>query len=160
MLGAEDAALDAFFAQVLGYIEGRKQAEGSGARMAQLRVPAGEAGAVSGVDDLELFAVSIKELAAKVAKLSGESVSDPPWRDSPSPDRTRQQPGGVAAPLSHEAVVEFLKKEGLDAESYYWYTDQRKFGTCSHGGYGLGLERFLCWLLNRYHIREVCRVAP
>lgn len=62
---AEDAALDAFFAQVLGYIEGRKQAEGSGARMAQLRVPAGEAGAVSGVDDLELFAMSIKELAAK-----------------------------------------------------------------------------------------------
>jgi len=49
-----------------------------------------------------------------------------------------------------------IEEFNLDPSPYYWYFDLRKYGTVPHSGYGLGIERFIQWMLNLDHIREAC----
>ncbi|CAI8496005.1 unnamed protein product [Hanseniaspora opuntiae] len=53
-----------------------------------------------------------------------------------------------------EELIAGFKRENIDPSSYYWFIDQRKYGTSPHGGYGLGTERILAWLCNRFTVRE------
>ncbi|WFD24724.1 asparagine--tRNA ligase [Malassezia equina] len=67
--------------------------------------------------------------------------------------------GGSMRMKDHAELMEAYKHEGIDPSPYYWYTDQRRYGTCEHGGYGLGVERLLAWLTNRWTVRE-CSLYP
>ncbi|CCE61300.1 hypothetical protein TPHA_0A02180 [Tetrapisispora phaffii CBS 4417] len=67
--------------------------------------------------------------------------------------------GGSMRITDADVLVERMKSEGLDPAAYYWFIDQRKYGTCPHGGYGLGTERILAWLCDRFTVRD-CSLYP
>ncbi|KAL2021050.1 hypothetical protein VTK56DRAFT_7705 [Thermocarpiscus australiensis] len=61
--------------------------------------------------------------------------------------------GGSMRMDDYDELIEAYKKNGIGHEPYYWYTDQRKYGSSPHGGYGLGLERLLAWMANQHTVR-------
>lgn len=48
-----------------------------------------------------------------------------------------------------------LKEKLPDQEALKWYLELRQFGSVPTAGFGLGLERYLCWVLNVHNIRDV-----
>ncbi|KAJ1987258.1 asparagine--tRNA ligase [Dimargaris cristalligena] len=67
--------------------------------------------------------------------------------------------GGSMRISDMEELLAGYRREGIDPAPYYWFTDQRKYGTSEHGGFGLGVERFLAWMADRKTVRD-CSLFP
>ncbi|MGQ9722573.1 MAG: asparagine--tRNA ligase [Candidatus Jordarchaeum sp.] len=62
--------------------------------------------------------------------------------------------GGGMREDDYDTIIKRLNEIGANLEDYRWYTDFRKYGTVPHGGYGLGIERTVEWILRLEHIRD------
>jgi len=47
-----------------------------------------------------------------------------------------------------------IKEHELPMEAFEWFNDLRRYGSVPHGGFGLGLERFVGWIAGIEHVRE------
>jgi asparaginyl-tRNA synthetase len=62
--------------------------------------------------------------------------------------------GGSERMSDPDLLIETIKRHGLPLENYQWYIDLRRFGTVTHSGFGLGLERTVAWISGIAHVRE------
>ncbi|MBI4511811.1 MAG: asparaginase [Deltaproteobacteria bacterium] len=62
----------------------------------------------------------------------------------------------------HESAAEVrraLEMHRVDLKSYEWYCKMREKFPMKTSGFGLGTERYLCWLLNHRDVRD-CQLLP
>jgi asparaginyl-tRNA synthetase len=63
--------------------------------------------------------------------------------------------GGSQREERLDVLQQRMEEQGLNAQSYWWYLDLRRFGTVPHAGFGLGLERVLQFITGMANIRDV-----
>jgi len=61
--------------------------------------------------------------------------------------------GGGQRIHDKDLLLQRIHEENLNPSDYSWYIDLRKYGTVPHSGFGLGVERFIQWMLGLEHIR-------
>jgi asparaginyl-tRNA synthetase len=52
------------------------------------------------------------------------------------------------------SITKRIEKEGLNPHAYRWYLELRKYGSVPHGGFGLGIERLMRWIINTEDIKD------
>ena len=62
--------------------------------------------------------------------------------------------GGSQREDDHDRLLARIREEKLPEEAYDWYLDLRRYGTYTHSGFGLGVERTIAWLCGLGHLRE------
>ncbi len=62
--------------------------------------------------------------------------------------------GGSVREDDYDRLLARIKDQGLNPETYDWYLDLRRYGSVPHGGFGLGVERTVAWVIGERHIRQ------
>lgn len=62
--------------------------------------------------------------------------------------------GGGQRETDIQTLIDAIHHHELPMEAFEWYLDLRRFGSVPHSGFGLGLERIICWVCKLPHVRE------
>ena len=63
--------------------------------------------------------------------------------------------GGSVREESYEKLLGEIERRHIPMKDMWWYLDTRKFGSCPHGGFGLGFERLILFVTGMQNIRDV-----
>lgn len=63
--------------------------------------------------------------------------------------------GGSEREADLDTLLAAMQQRGMDTSAYSDYLDLRKFGSCPHGGFGLGFDRLVMYVTGMSNIRDV-----
>ena len=67
--------------------------------------------------------------------------------------------GGSQRETRYDLLTKRMDELHISKEEMYWYVNLRKFGGCTHSGFGMGFERLLIYLTGVENIRDVIPYA-
>lgn len=63
--------------------------------------------------------------------------------------------GGSQRETRYDKLIQRMKELNISPESMYWYCNLRRYGGCTHSGFGMGFERLLIYVTGMSNIRDV-----
>ena len=63
--------------------------------------------------------------------------------------------GGSVREENYDKLISEIEARDIPMKDMWWYLDTRKYGTCPHGGFGLGFERLILFVTGMANIRDV-----
>jgi asparaginyl-tRNA synthetase len=63
--------------------------------------------------------------------------------------------GGSVREEDYDKLMGEIKERDIPMKDMWWYLDTRKYGSCPHGGFGLGFERLILFVTGMQNIRDV-----
>ena len=63
--------------------------------------------------------------------------------------------GGSVREENYDKLIGEIHRRNIPMKDMWWYLDTRKYGSCPHGGFGLGFERLILFVTGMQNIRDV-----
>ena len=101
-----------------------------------------------------IFLVNFPKSKGFYHKVNPEDPSTLLCHDMLAPEGYGEIIGGGERIWEKEELLSRIGECGLNEKDYGWYIDLRRYGSVPHAGFGLGVDRFIMWLIKGDHIRD------